>query len=448
MKIKTLPEEGNKLVICESEFPTYELVIKPYSNPDKIDMTTVPFHLSGHMKILEKGEKDRIIAGYASVIEVDQEEQLIPKETLENGIETLLSKTEYANLMLVHQNIQIGQVLTEWGDLKTHVDEKGLFIVASIRNDLETANEIWSQILDNKLNGFSIAAEVLLSHDECDKSKCINVIDKINIFEISVCSKPVNKKSGFMVVSKSKEEDVDTSDVCEICSIKGNQDMKKVKKAKEPTEEKPDTVENTEEKETIEEKTEEEPKEEEKAEEPEEKAKEEPKEEPEEEPKEEEKSEPEVPSVEDTIANLAREVEALKGIISELQEKQEKPEEEIPPEEEDEEMPEPPVEESKSEPEQEKKAEEIQTPSKSDFDTLKESVDTLIEKFSKIDELQKSIKSKDEQLCSLNKRLEIIEKSEEKSKTLIDSEDEPEEEKDTLELIRDPYRTGVIYRDL
>ena len=74
--------------------------------------------------------------------------------------------------MLVHQNVQIGQILEEWGDLKTHVDDKGLFIVAKIRDDLQIANEVWNQILGHKLNGFSIAAEVLLDHKVCDDEKC------------------------------------------------------------------------------------------------------------------------------------------------------------------------------------------------------------------------------------------------------------------------------------
>lgn len=419
------------------------------------DTYKLPFNLKGNIEILEKATKERVIAGYASIIEVDEENQLIPRETLIEGIETLLSNSEYANLMLVHQNIQIGKVLKEWGDLKTHVDDKGLFIVAKIREDLRTANEIWQQILDHKLNGFSIAAEVLVDHEECDDKKCITVIDKINIFEISVCSKPVNKNSGFIIMSKAKDnkiEDVKTSDVCKDCSIKGNHDMKEEDKiSKDTPEEKPETIENDEDEiktEEVEEKTEEKdiPTEPETVEE------DQTSDEQEEEVIENEESEEE-PSLEDTIASLSREVEALKGIINEMKAEpmEEEPEEEVE-EEPEEEM----TEEEKADPVEDEEYEddeevEYPYPSKKDFDTLKESVDSLIEKFAKLDELdelKKSIKSKDEQLCSLNKRLEIVEKSEEKSKVLVDSEEQSEEETKKLELIRDPYRTGVIYRDL
>ena len=447
--------------------PIYELSLKPYKENNEINMSKLPFHLKGDLKVLETSNKERIIAGYASVIEVDQEDQLIPKETLKSGIETLLKKSEYANLMLVHQNIQIGQILTEWGELKTHVDDKGLFIVAKIRDDLKTANEIWNQILEHKINGFSIAAEVLLDHEECDKDKCITIIDKINIFEISVCNKPVNAKSGFIVISKAKdnkEKDVQNINVCEICSNKGVQEMKEEKT--EETSKDLDVVEESEE-ETIEE---------EKTEKTEETEKTEPVEEKQEETEEKSEEEPETPSIEETIASLSREIESLKGVIDELKSEkelpEEEPEEEIPEEEipEEEEMAEEekaePVEEpeevieesteevkeaSEEEEEEEEELDEYPYPSKKDFDELKKSVDNIIEKLSKIDELEelkKTLKSKDEQICALNKRLETIEKSEDKSKAKIEKPKEEESEEKDLGLIKDPYRTGVLYRDM
>ena len=43
-----------------------------------------------------------------------------------------------------------------------------------------------------------------------------NVIDKINIFEISVCSKPVNVKSGFVIISKSNMKNDNENDNVQI----------------------------------------------------------------------------------------------------------------------------------------------------------------------------------------------------------------------------------------
>ena len=176
-----------------SYIPIYELTLKPINNPEIVNMNSVPIHIKGDLDVIKS--KRRIIAGYASVIEIDKDNQLIPKEALESGIQTLLNDPNYSNLMLTHNNIQVGKILDEYGDLTTHVDDNGLFIVAELRQDLKSSDLVWQSILNGELNSFSIAGEVILDHKECDDNKCYTVIDKINIFEVSVCRNPVNNKS-------------------------------------------------------------------------------------------------------------------------------------------------------------------------------------------------------------------------------------------------------------
>ena len=163
--------------------------------------------LKGNAKILlNKSDGKRIIAGYANVAIVDQENQYIPLAVLQKGIQSLLADSSYANLMIMHKNIQIGKIIDSYGKFKTGVDGKGLFIVCEIRKDIKVADEIWGMILKKEISGFSIGCEVLLSHKVCDNKECVTVLDKINIFEVSVCTEPVNQKSGFVVVSKSQYE--------------------------------------------------------------------------------------------------------------------------------------------------------------------------------------------------------------------------------------------------
>lgn len=185
--------------------PIYEDTMMPIENPSVIMMgDTEPIHMFGNFKILEKSSK-RIIAGYASIAEIDKSGDIIPISVLQEGIKTLLSDPAYANIMLTHNNIQIGKIIPEYNGIKTHIDDKGLFVVAEIRDDLEIANKVWEKILNGEYNGFSIAGEIIKSHQECDDTKCWNVIDKINIFEVSVCQQPVNQKSGFIILSKCDE---------------------------------------------------------------------------------------------------------------------------------------------------------------------------------------------------------------------------------------------------
>ncbi len=176
----------------------FELVLRPVKTSKKSKKEKslyIPIHLFGNIKIIDKSDGRRIIAGYGNIAVVDSENQIIPTESLKGGLETLLKDPAYANLMIVHRNIQIGKIIEEYGELTTHVDEKGLFIVAELRSDIKTANNIWEQILDGKLNGFSIGCEVIDDHKECDLSgdNCVEVLDNINIFEVSVCIPPTQK---------------------------------------------------------------------------------------------------------------------------------------------------------------------------------------------------------------------------------------------------------------
>ena len=141
----------------------------------------IPFKLFGTAKIIKKADGDRIIAGYANLAVIDSQNQLISVEVLKAGMETLLADPAYANLMFTHKNIQIGKIINKYGNLETHVDDKGVYIIAEIRKDIETANQVWKQILKGELNGFSIGCEVLDEHKSCDVDgeNCIDILDKI-----------------------------------------------------------------------------------------------------------------------------------------------------------------------------------------------------------------------------------------------------------------------------
>lgn len=174
-----------------------------------------PLNLVGNIEIIKKGENNRIIGGYSNVAIVDSQNQFIPLETLKAGLTTLLNDMSYANLMLSHQNIQVGKILQKWGKLTTHVDDKGMYILAKIREDIQVANELWDSILKGEINGFSIGCELLSDPREiCDANGCITVLDRINILEVSVCTHPINKLSGFTIISKSN-----VKDVCKNCDI-------------------------------------------------------------------------------------------------------------------------------------------------------------------------------------------------------------------------------------
>jgi len=376
----------------------------------------IPIRLFGNAKIIKKAEKDnkRIISGYANLAVVDSQNQLIPTEVLKAGIETLMTDLSYANLMLFHKNIQIGKILPEYGELKTHVDDRGLYIIAEIRQDTEIANEIWQQILDGNINGFSIGCEVIDSHDKCDLKgeNCIEVLDEINIFEVSLTNFPANEMSGFVVISKSKyDEGIDLDNylnVCDKCGIE--KDIMTKKKVKSEVTEEETTSETEDETKSEEGST-----------------------------TEEATTEEEQKSVEDRIESMERSIFNIEATIEKLSELI-KPEEEEKQEEESENS----TEEQSQEAEEKKSKEQESTKEtskegESPLDAVLKAIDEiksiLTEKKagdkekSDIDELKLAVKARDDEIEALNKKVEILTKSDEKkgSKTVQENEDESEE---------------------
>ncbi len=91
------------------------VTFEPIEETNDTSIDSSPMNLKGNFDIITKAKSNRrIIAGYASVIEIDKENHIIPKEALEKGIESLLEDSEYSNLMIVHQNIQIGKIIPKY----------------------------------------------------------------------------------------------------------------------------------------------------------------------------------------------------------------------------------------------------------------------------------------------------------------------------------------------
>ena len=350
------------------------------------ELIHMPLSLRGGFHVLEEmHEPERIIAGYASIIEIDNENHIIPKETLEDGIQSLLEDSDYANIMMMHKNVQIGKVIPEYGGIKTHVDDNGLFIVVKMRNNLDIANEIWEKILNNELNGFSIAAELLKQpRIECDDEKCWKVVEKINIFEISVCHNPINSKSGFVVISKG--EDLPDNVIEDVYKNVGNKMTEEKKSTSEVKEE--EIIKEETPKENTEVKIIEDPKKTETTEIT-------------------EKSEF---NLEAAIDELTRQVSALTGIVIELNTPKEEPEEDI-------------IENTKKEEcvDCEDKVKEIIKEEKVDdpLIEIRESIESIFSRLDsndKMDELNVAIKARDDKISELETKLNVIEKADDEVK--------------------------------
>jgi len=151
--------------------------------------------------IAKSTDGERIVYGYCSVDVVDVEGDEITIEALEGLYKDFLKKPKkFYNVMDEHGGIQVGEILLEWEDLKTHVDEKGFFVIVKMRRDIESANRVWESILKKELKHFSIHIEYIDSIDEstervCDKGqkRCWRKITKAKFLEVSFTKNPANE---------------------------------------------------------------------------------------------------------------------------------------------------------------------------------------------------------------------------------------------------------------
>lgn len=347
-----------------------------------------------------------------SVAVIDSQEQLITTDALKKGIESLLSDPSYANLMLTHKNIQVGRIIPSYGNLKTRVDDKGLYIIAEIRKDIKTADNLWQSILNGELNGFSIGCEILSEPERvCNihGEDCKDVLNDINIFEVSICQFPVNEMSGFVVISKSKFDANNLSDVCKDCDINNDTMKKKIKTEVKEEDTEPSETEGKTDDDTVE------------------------------------------LSVEERIENMERAIFNIEAALSKITEvKQEDPEEKEDKSE-TETKDEKPAEDEPTE----EKADNPQFVTKEDFDVFKDELTKSIgEQFSNLfekkkeesemDEMKMAIKARDDQIDAQKKKIEILSKADVESKEPKTVQKGDEDADDEIEVFDD---NGIVIKD-
>ncbi|RLC73786.1 MAG: hypothetical protein DRI26_00090 [Chloroflexi bacterium] len=143
-----------------------------------------------------------IVYGYGSIDAIDLEGDEITIDALK-GMWEEMQKTpkKYWNVMNEHGGVQVGEILPEWNGLKTHVDEKGFFVIVKLRKDIDAARRIWEAIhSDNeaeRIKSFSIHIEYPggvqnCTEKVCDKNRCWRKITKARFLELSFTRNPAN----------------------------------------------------------------------------------------------------------------------------------------------------------------------------------------------------------------------------------------------------------------
>jgi len=184
-----------------------ELVEKPYPSYIRIDARFTSDNIF-------KDGKRRLIGGYASVEVIDKQNELITLPALQNALTKMVAAGEkYANVNLEHSNITLGKILlgehikdSQGKDHYTHVDDRGLYVLCELRDDLEIANRVWDMACKGELNAFSIGGRCLKRRPVAKGSMGpFWQIDDIELYEVTICKRGKNTLSGFEVLKSYKD---------------------------------------------------------------------------------------------------------------------------------------------------------------------------------------------------------------------------------------------------
>ena len=159
---------------------------------------------------LLKGSNDLIVAGYASVELVDKQGDLITRSALKDAFKKFMADPKYRNVQLAHSNIQVGEVIQNYTDnegrlWKSEVDDAGMFVVVKLRNDIEKAREVASEIRKGNLAGFSIGGQAFKRVNKSDGNHgSYQEISKLELHEITICEKGINPEATFNILKEDK----------------------------------------------------------------------------------------------------------------------------------------------------------------------------------------------------------------------------------------------------
>lgn len=181
--------------------------------PTGLTLRTSPVQHSGSISIV-KAANDLVIAGYASVEMVDKQGDLITRGALKDAFDGFMKADGFRNVQLAHSNIQVGEVIPSYTDSdgrvwKSGVDDAGMFVVIQLRDDIEKAREVASEIRKGALRGFSIGGQAFKRMRKSDQQHGdYTEISKLELHEVTICEKGINPEATFRIL----KEDTNMSD--------------------------------------------------------------------------------------------------------------------------------------------------------------------------------------------------------------------------------------------
>ena len=165
-----------------------------------------------------------VVGGPASVEMIDKQKHLITTEALSKAFDDYMINPRTRNIQIFHTNVQVGWPLpcyinAEGQIFKSGVDEKGLWVITELRDDITIAQRVSEEIEKGKIKSYSIAGSATQTRQIEKAYEQYMQVDELQLAEITLCEEGVNQGAHFDILKADlqetsvKEETLDTKTI-------------------------------------------------------------------------------------------------------------------------------------------------------------------------------------------------------------------------------------------
>jgi hypothetical protein len=164
------------------------------------------FKMAPDLEILKAVGDDLVVGGHASWELVDPENDFITTEAMVHFLSKFFKLApEYRAITIDHSNFRIGTALLQYPDVDpryfSHVHEKGMYLIAKIRNDaLLHTQEYRKKILDRIYKMFSISGKPIRSERIQVDGRTIRKVYDIDPTEVAIVKEGMNPMADFDII--------------------------------------------------------------------------------------------------------------------------------------------------------------------------------------------------------------------------------------------------------
>jgi hypothetical protein len=167
------------------------------------------FKALNSFEILKSADNELVVGGPASWEMRDYEDDIVTTEAQVNFLKKFFSlPEEYRNITIDHSNFQIAKALLQYPEENprwfSHVHEKGMWLIAKIRDDNLTHTQHYRKLIrDGVYKMFSISGKPIRCDGPCEKHLRLNKLRKIfdiDPVEVGIVKEGMNSKSNFKIL--------------------------------------------------------------------------------------------------------------------------------------------------------------------------------------------------------------------------------------------------------